>query len=44
MVAIIGSGGIGFDVKRRMEDWGVDGTNKAREGAAAAVPYQRWRG
>ena len=29
-VAIIGAGGIGFDAKIWIEDWGVDGTNKAR--------------
>ena len=34
--AIIGAEGIGFDANRRMEDWELDGTNKAREEAAAA--------
>ena len=29
-VAIIRAGGVGFDVKRWMEDWGVEGTNEAR--------------
>ena len=43
-VAIIGKRGIEFDTKRWMEDWGVDGTNKARAGATDAVPSQRRRG
>ena len=45
MVAIIGAGRIWFDAKRWMEDWGLDGTNEARAGAAAAFPSQRriWR-
>ena len=42
--AIIIAGGIGLDVKRWMDDWGVDGTNEARAGAAAAFPSQRLRG
>ena len=37
-VAIIRAGGIGFNTKSCIEDWGVDGTNDARAGAAAAVP------
>ena len=40
-VAIIRVGGIGFDAKKWMEDWGLDGTNKSRARAAAAVPSQR---
>ena len=38
-VAIIGAGGIGFDAKMWMEDWGVDGTNEARAGADDADPF-----
>ena len=41
---IIRAEGVGFDTKSWMEDWGVDGTNKARAGNAAAVPSQRRRG
>ena len=41
-VSIIGAGGIGFDVRRWMEDLGVDGTNDSSAGVAAAVPSQ-WR-
>ena len=44
MVAIIGAGGTGFDTMRWMEDWGVDGTKKARAGDAVAVPSQKRRG
>ena len=44
MVAIIGAGGIRFDVKMWMEDWGVDSNNEASTGAATAVLYQRRRG
>ena len=43
-LAIIGAGGVGFDAKRWMEYWGVEGTNKARAVAAAAVPSQSFRG
>ena len=42
-VAIIRAGVIGFDTKRWMEDLGMDGTNEARAGAAAAIPSQRRR-
>ena len=40
-VAIIGSGGVGFDAKRWTEDWRVNSTNKARSGAAATLPHQK---
>ena len=43
-VAIIRAVGIGFDSKRWVEDWIVDGTNESKAGAAAAVPSQRRRG
>ena len=37
-VSIIRVGRVELDAKRWMEDWGVDGTNKARAGSAAVVP------
>ena len=37
-VAIIIKWGVGFDTKRWMEYWGVDGTNEDRSGAAVAFP------
>ena len=40
-VTIIGVRGVGFDTKRWVEDWGVEGTNEARAGSAATIPSQR---
>ena len=40
----IGAGGIGFDAKRWMEDYGLEGANEARAGDDAAVSSQRGRG
>ena len=40
-VPIIVAGGIGFNAKRLMENWGVDGTNEARAGAVAGFRSQR---
>ena len=43
-VTIIGVRGVGFDTKRWVEYWGVEGTNEARAGASATVPSQRHKG
>ena len=44
MLDIIRARGIWSDVKRWMEDWGEEGTNKARAGAADVTPSQMQRG